>query len=717
MKKPKIVRVLNILILTCLLVTFPIKVTLAKPKEYSLGNIAYTRYQKINDDIVFKGVFSSHSIYFNVDEWINVDSMESEINLNINQLVSNSKESYITFSLNGVPFYSTQLIYDASQETKNIKLKVPLDNLKEGFNEFKIDGYCRISDKPCTDDVNNANWLVIKKDSSININYREILADNKIMNFPYPFVKTSEAKNKTEIVLSDDYTDNDLQKVLLISSYLGNKNSYDYNIEIKKYSDVNKENNSNNVIYISSKESIPSEILTLFKDISSMDLSNSAVIRIGDSPYGNGGEGNKIMLVTSDNETYSLKAINFLANKELTSQISSDIFIVDEKVDEKVKMEEAQKVVSFKDMGINELQFKGAFRRESVISYAIPKNKVIASGGKIKLNFRYSENLDFNKSLLTVYINNTPIGSKKLEKENALNNELELSIPRDIINSNYIEIKLAFDLELIDTYCERREEEMPWAVIDGNSYIHYETQNYNGYFFNKYPSPFIVDNRFNDVILSVPDKLSSKELTALGNVFEVIGKEVSSNLGSFEVSRYDNLNGKEKEKNIIVYGTPENNELVKNLNDSLWFKYNDKYSGFIGNEKLFLTEDFNSNIATFQLDISPYNKQRAILVLTSPKEDILLNSLSYLGNSSEINKLKGDSGIIDEYGDLRTFAFKGEIETPIYEKVKQIDSSSKVIIIILAGILIFFIVSIIMYYMKNKNGKKSNKLRISRFKK
>ena len=524
------------------------------------------------------------------------------------------------------------------------------------------------------------------------------------MNFPYPFIKASN-NNDTKIVIPNDYSDYDLQRAFLLSSYLVGNNTINNKIEIIKYNDLKKKDNDSNIIYLGSKDSIPSEINNMFSDLEGLDLSSSAVIRLGNSPYTNDKDISKLMVITSEDESYNLKAINLLRNDDLISQIDSDKFIVTKDINEIMKVDEVKNIVSLKDMGINELQFKGLFRSESTISYFIPKNRVISDGGKIKLNFRYSDNLDFDKSLLTVYINNSPIGSKKLEKENALNDNLEITIPSNAIANNYVEIKLAFDLELPNTYCERREEEMPWAVISGDSYINYATENSNGYFFDKYPAPFVVDNRFNDVLLSVPDTMSSEELTLLGDIFEIIGTEISNNTGNLEVARYSNLNEREKDKNLIIYGTPKNNELIKDVNNNLWFKYDENYDKFIGNEKLFLTEDFNSNISIFQLDISPYNKQRAMLVLTSPNKDILIKSLRYLGDNNKLINLSGDSVIVDKYGEIRTFKFKEDIKTPIYEKFIKLESNSKLIIGLLVLIAIFIGLSVFMFYSKNKKDK------------
>lgn len=700
-------KVVHILIVSLLLVSIFNLTTFAAAKSYSLGKKSYVKKETINNDVIFKGVFTSHSIYFNIEKWWSIENVEAEIKLSINQLVDLTKDSYITFNINGVPFYSYKIVYNPNQEIQSLKVSIPKDNLKEGINEFKIDGYSRITDKPCTDDINNANWIVIKKQSQININYKEKLVDNSIMNFPYPFLKSNQNDSQiTQIVIPDNYTDNHLEKALLISAYLGKEDKSNfYKGELVKYSDLKKQNNENNIIFIGSNKSLPAEINNLFKDINNIDLSNSALIKLGNSPYKGNTENSKLMLIISDKEEYYLKAIKFLMNKEITTQISSDTFIIDDSLKEETQVKDLENRITFESLGFTHIQFKGPFRRTGTISYFLPKNKAIASGAKIKLNFRYSENLDFNRSLVTIYINDIPIGSKKLEKENVASDELEVQIPTDVINSNYIEVKIAFDLEAIGSYCEIRQEEMPWAIVNGSSYINLETKDLTGYFFNKYPSPFIIDGKFNELLFSVPDNLNSNELINLCRVFALMGKEIKYNNGSFEVSRYSNLNGREKNKNLIIYGTPDSNNIIKDLNESLWFKYADNYKFFIGNEKLYLTEPFNSKIASFQLDISPYNSQKAMLVVTSPSKDVLLDSLAYLGDSSKIDKLIGDSAIVDGYGNLRTFKFKKDEEKPVYEKMKKLDTAGRGLLGIIVLIIIFFTASAIMYFIKNKEKK------------
>lgn len=216
---------------------------------------------------------------------------------------------------------------------------------------------------------------------------------------------------------------------------------------------------------------------------------------------------------------------------------------------------------------------------------------------------------------------------------------MELAIPDDVKLSSYMELTIAFDLEMENSYCEKRQEEMPWALVSGDSYIYTGLTDIDNYYFSTYGAPFIKDRTYNDTLVVLPDNLTSQDLTYIGRVFAYLGKDLYYNTGSLKAIRSSRINGEEKDSNIVVYGTPENNKLIKKLNNNLWFKYDEAYSKFLSNEKLFLTEPFSSEISTFQLDISPYNLQKAMLVITSPNEEILRNSLEYLSSSKKYMNL------------------------------------------------------------------------------
>jgi len=658
-----------------------------------------TKTYSFSNDVTFSGAFSSHSTYFNVDEQWENTKVKAEVDFSINQLIGENQKAYIKLSVNGTPFYSQRIFYKEDSEEQQVKVSILDDLLKRDSNELKIETYLRISDDACADDVNLANWFRLKKSTNIKATFNNSISDNKISDFPYPFLKNQDNEGNLDdlsIVIPDDYSDSELSAAFILNSYLEKLNDIDKNkITIVKDSDFAKKENTNS-IFIGGYKSFPNE----FDIKSSKDT--DCLIKVLNSSYSRN-ENNKTMVILCDDENL-IRGVNTLQNKDLVFQLNNDTFNVTSDLKEETAQDDISGKITFKDMGINEIQLNGSFRRASTISYSIPKNRIFSQSDKIKLFMRYSENLDFDKSLVTIYINNTPIGSKRLEEEKCSNDEVELNLPNDVSSTNYLDIKIAFDLELKNSYCEKRQEEMPWALVTGDSYLYIGNMNIDGYYFSNYSAPFVKDEMFNDTVMIVPDKLNSDEINSLGQIVGYLGKDVSYNNGDFKVVRNSNVIDSDKKKNIIIYGTPKTNNLISIINDQLWFKYDENYSKFLSNEKLELTDPFSSKISNFQLDISKFNNQKAMLVLTSPDIEILKDSLIYLSSSNMFSKLNGDCAIIDENGNIKTYKMKKETSKPVYEKLKALDENAKVVLIILGLSVIFVAIATALYFLKNKRN-------------
>ncbi|MDZ5000856.1 hypothetical protein GNF79_17685, partial [Clostridium perfringens] len=70
-------KAIHILILSFLLVSIFNLITFAAPKSYSVGKKSYVKKETINNDVIFKGVFTSHSIYFSIEKWWSVEKIEA----------------------------------------------------------------------------------------------------------------------------------------------------------------------------------------------------------------------------------------------------------------------------------------------------------------------------------------------------------------------------------------------------------------------------------------------------------------------------------------------------------------------------------------------------------------------------------------------------------------------------------------------------------------
>lgn len=695
MDKGKITRFLLIL-----MIFLQIPSIMVNAVEINYSKKIYDKKIMLNNDVSLSGVFASYSWNFEVKDNVKVDTLSLKLLVEVTDVLAKNPGSYITFSLNGIQFYS-QPINSNNGNVQEININIPKDNLRKGYNEFKIDGYLRLSDLACVDDYNTANWMVLKKGSFIQLNQSNKIPDNRINEMPYPMVNDGGFE-KTKIIIPEDYTDSELTSAFRFNMIMG---KYNTECEIIKANEIDKAKKSN-LVYIGRKDKIP-ESIKLVQDIKS-DIDKNGYIKIANSPIGESKE-ERILYIVSNNGEELESAIKFLANEELTSQVAQDYIVVNSKRELDVKIEEEKNKLTFKELGYNQKEVQGSFRSEVSIAYMLPYNRILGAGDKIHLNMRYSENLDFDRSLFSVYVNDIPAGSKKLEKEKANGDVVDIIIPKDVINSNYLDIKFTFDLLLDDINCEVNQFEQPWAIITDDSYMEANSKQISQYYFKTYPAPFVSDWDINNVAIVVPDNLSSNEIKGLGNMMTFMGKSIKYNWGNLDVISNKNLKDQYSNKNIIVYGTPENNALIKKLNKDFWMKYNDDYSGFLSNEKLTLLEEsFAKRITTFQLDVSPFNAQKNMLVITSPNAEILEKSLVFLSDEKEFYKLNGDGAVIDEFGDVRNFKYKEEKEIQGYDKLKGMNDNSKLLLLLMIIFVSFTIISSILYVYKH-NGKKGRR--------
>ena len=109
-----------------------------------------------------------------------------------------------------------------------------------------------------------------------------------------------------------------------------------------------------------------------------------------------------------------------------------------------------------------------------------------------------------------------------------------------------------------------------------------------------------------------------------------------------------------------------------------------------------------------------------MLVLTSPDNSLLNQSINYFLTSDKVFELNGDSEVIDKFGNIKSFKMKAPKEKPIFEKVNTMGGQEKIMLMVLVVIAVILILSILLYirkYTKLDGKKKKNKNDIeSRFK-
>ncbi len=363
---------------------------------------------RVEKDMKMEGVFGNNVFFFNIDENWTIDNAYLNLIFTESDLLDKT-QSTLTAYINDFPVYSIK-VGDKKKYKESIKINIPKDKLISGYNEVKIKVYSRISEKTCIDDVNSGNWFIIHKGSYVHVDFKDREDTKTLKEFPFPYLKGSdENPANSMIMLPDNFPQGEITSAMMLCSNFGSKRKFD-NVDVKVYkaSEANLKNKLD-IIFIGSKNNTPQNLLTLLSKEEINRLDKDAIVKEVISPYN---PSKKLLLLISNNEKNMIKASKLLCSKDYMKQIDKDTIIVNDGMDvEDIKEEKANKV-SLSDLGYSNVSLKGPFKQEATFNLNIPKDRFIKEGSKVVINNRYSKNIDFDRSLITVYINDTPIGSK-----------------------------------------------------------------------------------------------------------------------------------------------------------------------------------------------------------------------------------------------------------------------------------------------------------------
>ncbi|MFR5264421.1 cellulose biosynthesis cyclic di-GMP-binding regulatory protein BcsB [Clostridium sp.] len=654
-----------------------------------------------NNDLKSVGVARSQSFSFYIQKnWKPEDSFLSLIFTQSQLTISD--QSTLTVQVNGISIYSIRL---EGKNNHNEQIKVPIrgDLLKSGDNIITIETHRRISNDLCADDSNTANWIEFSKDSYVHLNYSNRASKFNLNEFPYPFIDNTIVNSTINIVTPKNTTSSTLSAAMELSSFLGNYGG-NANTKINFTTYDSMENFKNkNIIFMANENNLPANVSSLLTKGELDSIKGETLIKNMANPI----SPDYNMLLIVGNDSTIDKAVKFLYNPTLLKQANqSSIFInsslnVDDIQDDSKKGD----LLSFKNLGYGNVILRGPLLQTANYNFSIPPNELVQNGATLNLKFRYAKDLDFNRSLITAYINNIPIGSKNLTEANADNDSVSFSIPKDVTQSNNYNVRIEFNLAINAKECTARDDKNPWAFISDGSYVSLPTSNRTYYSFNNYPYPFVENNQLNNILFVLPNDLNNNNLTIAANIMSYIGRYSKYNNGNIKVITANNYNNSMNNYNIIMLGTPANNNVIKSVNDSLYLKFNKDFTGYeLNNPKIQLLPDYSKNITTLQLLKSPFSSSNGLLVISSPKEEDLKLASDILNNPKDIYKLKDNVSILDNSGNVTNYSFDLPQDQVESNKSKKFDINMSIVIFIITLIIIFIIIGLLF----RKKFKKCN---------
>ncbi len=605
----------------------------------------------MSEDATIKGIFGGHSIFFFVDEnWQVKDDCFLELVFSQSE-IKKYKNSTLTVLVNNVPIKSITLSDKADYKAIE-KIPLPKEQIIKGYNSIKFSTYHRITEESCTDDLNPANWITLHSESYIHIEYEEIPDKIGINDYPYPYLKVSALEPVNCIIAVPDRANNSqITAAMVIAADFGRRVPYN-NVDVKvvHYSDIKNIDENTNFIVIGSSADTGDQIFEpIRKELP--DLKNRALIKEKASPNDTS---KRILYLISDNDEMLLTAARSLTLDNLILQMKTDTQFILKNDVENYEAEKQTDILTLKDLGYEDTILKGIFYQQATYTINLPRNHRLKKDSSIKIPLRYAGALDFDKSSVTVYLNNIPVTNKLLSKDRADNDEITVKIPEEFRDADSLELKLIFYLEPHDFDCKNWRYGDIWALISKDTSFNIPQEVIEDRFFQYYPDMFIKNGTFDDVLLVIPDKVNQNYLTMAANITAFIGHSVS------RVENLSVIKGTELEtthNNIIVIGTPWDNVAIKNLNDKLYIKFDKNFEKFEPSDKIYLLEDYSRGLSSLQLLASPFNSKKHLMVVTAAEEKNLMPTQTYLKDLAFNVQLSGDGLVIDSDGDIYSAYF------------------------------------------------------------
>lgn len=646
-------------------------------------------------NISLSGVVASKQVFFQIPDYWKVGDVKLNLDYKASPLTKNERSS-VTLLLNGTYFHSFRpAVNDMAKQ--RLTFTIPKELVIKGNNTLSIEGNIQTVSElgVCMPYDPKDNWLQLYSTSTVSVQYEKEAMKESISDFTQQFIGLDTVHDSQNAIAVPEQSDPvELEASVYALSGFAKANSLkEKAIPLLTYN-TEKLNAKKIVMAVALYDHLPEELKKL---VGVQDLSNKALIQVVNR------DKQPTLVITSQNPDLLVKAGRLAANQALMKQLNSGTKVVDESTEIETPTVDISRNVTLTENGD---QLKGPQHQDRTYFISLPANRSIADSSKISLDFRYAKNLDFKRSMVTILVNNTPIGSKKLKSELANGDTLTLTIPKNLNISGNFTVTASFDLELENAACTPNQEQMPWAFITKDSMLQLNTKDRTDLLFNNYPYPFLRDGSYNQVAVVLPEARDAYTYQTISNLFNLLGQYAEGNTGNVRFYEDSVGAGELQKHNIIAIGTYQNNKVIRDNNSKLYFQYDSKGKGFRSNEKMSIDSDYGARIGTLQLIDSPYEEGHGLLTVTGASSEYYYLASKLIANENTRWKVYGDGVVTDKDGNINAYRFKKETGQEQSSIISDVVKRGDVLGFMAAAVLITVLVLVSLILMIRKYRKK-----------
>ncbi len=497
---------------------------------------------------------------------------------------------------------------------------------------------------PCEDALFSS--LSISAGSFLTVRYLPLPLDLDLSNYPAPFFQRSHLPNETNLILPDEPSPDVLQAALSVAAGLGSVTGNRVELRVFHASQVDEAVMAENLIVVGTPEN-NSLIGRLAGKTPSTAAETDGVLRLVQSPER---VGKAALLVTGATDEGVRKAGLALSAQPQFLRLAGQEAVVQEVHTDSISLPQTPLDLTFTDLGYTERVVTGIGRKDIYYNFDLPLDWNLTSDAGLRLKFSHSPLLDGALSSITVFLNDVPIGSARLDGSNAVDGELIAPLPPESSQpglSNTLLVQIEADLP---DPCILPETSTAWVTLSAESslYLAHTGQDLSAFFnLDFWPRPFNQDPQMKDVLISLPSDPTNEEYTVAFQIAAFLGS--ASQGRAFEPALLLGDPGQTDlaSYHLVLIGRPSRSPLLQSINDQLpqpFIPGVDTIEQTIDSVVYRLQDGLD--LGFLELVPSQWNSERILIVITGTSDAGLQSAADFLMNSGRIWELKGNLAMV-----------------------------------------------------------------------
>lgn len=598
-----------------------------------------------SEDRVFKGENAKQDAYFEIGKNRTV-LPGSTVDISYSHSATLHPDySSLTVLLDDVPIASVSLDH-TNTDVDDWKIDISSFDLKPGFHKLSFWAKMKVNAAVCEDPKNSSAWLTIRNDSKINLRMAGSGSAADLTLYPSPFVAKGAAKPvQTVLVVPDDIEEAEFKAAARLSQYFAaqSPNGLLQSPILTEGDATDAALSGASLIWLGAPERWHSQgrkAMDAFEaSVAGGDsLAKQGAIGVVASPWN---KARSSMIVTGDGDKL-VRGAEILTTESLYKQLRGVYSVIPDVLPDAVSREDDTTdkpyVLTLEKLGYGNLVTEDVLQGGSSIYYPIPNNWDLNGGATLHLKYKHSKSILFNKSVMKVLLNGTPVQSVNLVDRTSEGGEVDVRLDPSVIGASRglnIEVRFQFvnptsgtEVAEQGTFCSADNLMGDWALVDKTSYFTFTPDNRASFNLDSLPFPFVVGNEWTDTTVVLGNK-STRELVAvltlLGKSGTTIGVRSDVKLAK---ANDPNLRQEASDRNLIFVGASSDLPAILNGYAGSFVSFAD--AGIVSrSDSVPMLPELARQTAILQLTDSPIDNGRSVLLLAATGTD----ELSYIGKA------------------------------------------------------------------------------------